>query len=194
MARPRRAGGGVALRGHRRPARLPVRRRVGIEIDRTSPDSPKGVQVIAEIPDLFGPGFTAQMTYYETKGGAKVFAAGAFTLAAGGHINLYQLFVERSLGLTRHGGRIGMVLPWGLMTDDGSAALRAALFDGMDDWNREHHTKSGLWAKVVSSQITLAEAEKETMTFLKKHLGPREAPLAGNSVWQDRRFLARYMK
>lgn len=53
----------------------------GIEIDRTSPDSPKGVQVIAEIPDLFGPGFTAQMTYYETAHGAKVFAAGAFTLA-----------------------------------------------------------------------------------------------------------------
>ena len=53
----------------------------GIEIDRTSPDSPKGVQVIAELPDLFGPGFTAQMTYYETRGGAKVFAAGAFTLA-----------------------------------------------------------------------------------------------------------------
>ena len=37
--------------------------------------------LIAEIPDLFGPGFTAQMTYYETKGGAKVFSAGAFTLA-----------------------------------------------------------------------------------------------------------------
>ncbi len=53
----------------------------GIEIDRTSADSPKGVQVIAEIPDLFGPGFTAQMTYYETVYGAKVFATGAFTLA-----------------------------------------------------------------------------------------------------------------
>jgi hypothetical protein len=53
----------------------------GIEIDRTSGDSPDGVEVIAEIPDLFGPGFTAQMTYYETKYGAKVFAAGAFTLA-----------------------------------------------------------------------------------------------------------------
>jgi N,N-dimethylformamidase beta subunit-like, C-terminal len=53
----------------------------GIEIDHTSGDSPDGVQVVAEIPDLFGPGFTAQMTYYETKHGAKVFAAGAFTLA-----------------------------------------------------------------------------------------------------------------
>jgi hypothetical protein len=53
----------------------------GIEIDRMSSASPKGVEVIAEIPDLFGPGFTAQMTYYQTEYGAKVFAAGAFTLA-----------------------------------------------------------------------------------------------------------------
>lgn len=70
----------------------------------------------------------------------------------------------------------------------------AKLFDGMDDWNREHHTKSGLWAKVVASEISLAQAEQETLAFLKQHLGPREAPLAGNSVWQDRRFLARYMR
>jgi hypothetical protein len=53
----------------------------GIEIDKTAPSSPAGVQILAEMPDLFGPGFTAQMTYYETKAGAQVFAAGAFTLA-----------------------------------------------------------------------------------------------------------------
>jgi len=53
----------------------------GIEIDKTSAASPRGVEVLAEIPNLFGPGFTAQMTYYETRSGAKVFAAGAFTLA-----------------------------------------------------------------------------------------------------------------
>jgi hypothetical protein len=53
----------------------------GIEIDKTSISSPRGVKVLAEIPNLFGPGFTAQMTYYETRSGAKVFAAGAFTLA-----------------------------------------------------------------------------------------------------------------
>jgi hypothetical protein len=53
----------------------------GIEIDKTATDSPPGVKVLAEIPNLFGPGFTAQMTYYETRSGAKVFAAGAFTLA-----------------------------------------------------------------------------------------------------------------
>ncbi len=49
----------------------------GIEIDGTTAMSPPGTRVIAEIPDLFGPGFTAQMTYYETPTGAKVFAAGA---------------------------------------------------------------------------------------------------------------------
>jgi hypothetical protein len=53
----------------------------GIEIDRTTKDSPQNVQVLAEMRNLFGPGFTAQMTYYETPRGAKVFAAGAFTLA-----------------------------------------------------------------------------------------------------------------
>ncbi len=53
----------------------------GIEIDRTDESSPSQVQVLAEIPDLFGPGFTAQMTYYETETGARVFAAGAFSIA-----------------------------------------------------------------------------------------------------------------
>jgi hypothetical protein len=49
----------------------------GIEIDHTTPESPIGTTVLAEIPDLFGPGLTAQMTYYETNERAKVFAAGA---------------------------------------------------------------------------------------------------------------------
>jgi len=48
----------------------------GIEIDARTAASPEGTQVLAEIPDEFGPGLTAQMTYYETKRGAKVFAAG----------------------------------------------------------------------------------------------------------------------
>jgi hypothetical protein len=53
----------------------------GIEIDHTAPSSPRGTTVVASVPDLYGPGFTAQMTYYETPAGAKVFAAGAFSLA-----------------------------------------------------------------------------------------------------------------
>jgi len=52
----------------------------GIEIDAPTRDSPPGLQVLADIPDAFGPGETATMTYYTTPGGAKVFAAGAFTL------------------------------------------------------------------------------------------------------------------
>ena len=54
--------------------------RGGVEIDQTSPASPRGTQVVAEIPDVFGPGLTAQMTYYETPRRARVFAAGAFYL------------------------------------------------------------------------------------------------------------------
>jgi len=68
------------------------------------------------------------------------------------------------------------------------------LFETMDSWNREHHTKSGLWAKVVSSNITQNEAEQTTIDFLKQHMGPKESPLCGNSIWQDRRFIAKHMK
>jgi len=49
----------------------------GIEIDSTAPSSPPGTIVLAQIPDLFGAGISAQMSYYETPAGAKVFAAGA---------------------------------------------------------------------------------------------------------------------
>ncbi len=50
----------------------------GVEIDRASQASPRGVEILAEVPNVFGPGMTAQMTYYETQSGAQVFAAGAF--------------------------------------------------------------------------------------------------------------------
>ena len=53
----------------------------GIEIDHTAESSPAGTIVLAEIPDVFGAGHTAQMTYYVSRSGAKVFDAGAFTLA-----------------------------------------------------------------------------------------------------------------
>jgi N,N-dimethylformamidase len=53
----------------------------GIEIDAVASSSPRGTRILADIPNLLGPGMTAHMTYYETPRGAKVFAAGAFTLA-----------------------------------------------------------------------------------------------------------------
>ena len=56
--------------------------RYGIEIDARTRSSPRGTRVIAELPSIFGPGKTAQMTYYRTRSGAKVFAAGAMGFEA----------------------------------------------------------------------------------------------------------------
>ena len=56
--------------------------RYGIEIDARTPASPPDIQVLASIPDLLGAGHSAEMTYYETPAGAKVFAAGAINFAA----------------------------------------------------------------------------------------------------------------
>ena len=66
-------------------------------------------------------------------------------------------------------------------------------FQQMDDWNREHHKKSGLWDKVIASQLTQGDAERETMNFISIHVDPKVSPLCGNSVYQDRRFLTKYM-
>jgi hypothetical protein len=56
-------------------------------------------------------------------------ASGLYPSCDRGHLNLYQPFLERSLSLTRRGGRIGLILPWGLATDDGAARLRGRLID-----------------------------------------------------------------
>ena len=64
---------------------------------------------------------------------------------------------------------------------------------GMDDWNREHHAASGLTARVRASEASLLEAEAVTLAFVRRHCEPQASPLCGNSVWQDRRFLARLM-
>ena len=68
-----------------------------------------------------------------------------------------------------------------------------AILDGMDDWNREHHGASGLTARVRASRISTAEAEAQSLTFITAHCTARSSPLCGNSIHQDRRFIARYM-
>lgn len=68
-----------------------------------------------------------------------------------------------------------------------------SVLDQMDDWNQQHHGDSGLTARVQSSAVDEAQAEAETLAFLKQWVRPGEAPLAGNSIGQDRRFLVRYM-
>lgn len=68
----------------------------------------------------------------------------------------------------------------------------SARFELMDDWNKKQHTKSGLWEKVVASKTTIQEAEHNTVKFIKKHT-VKGAILAGNSIWQDRRFIINEM-
>ena len=63
----------------------------------------------------------------------------------------------------------------------------------MDDWNKNQHGKSGLIERVRSSQEDMPSAETKTLEFLAGHIKAGISPLCGNSIWQDRRFLARYM-
>ena len=63
----------------------------------------------------------------------------------------------------------------------------------MDSWNRKHHRKSGLWDAVLASTTTLSTAEALTVAFLKQHCQSDKLILAGNSIWQDRRFIIKHM-
>lgn len=64
----------------------------------------------------------------------------------------------------------------------------------MDDWNQTHHSASGLLDRVRKSQVSMVEAEAQTLAFIEQHVERDSAPLCGNSIWQDRRFLARHME
>ena len=64
---------------------------------------------------------------------------------------------------------------------------------GMDEWNTEHHTNSGLVQRVKDSIISSKQAEKQTIEFLEKHVNAGASPMCGNTVCQDRRFLYNYM-
>ncbi|MEK6805612.1 MAG: oligoribonuclease [Pseudomonadota bacterium] len=63
----------------------------------------------------------------------------------------------------------------------------------MDEWNTTQHGKSGLTQRVRKSTVTDAEAERQTLEFLAQWVPARKSPMAGNSICQDRRFLARWM-
>jgi oligoribonuclease len=68
-----------------------------------------------------------------------------------------------------------------------------ATLDGMDEWNTRQHGKSGLTERVRQSRVTEREAELATLAFLARHAQPGASPMCGNSICQDRRFLARWM-
>ena len=67
------------------------------------------------------------------------------------------------------------------------------LLAGMDEWNTEHHTNSGLVKRVKESDISTKQAEIQTLDFLQQHVNLGASPMCGNSICQDRRFLYNYM-
>lgn len=68
-----------------------------------------------------------------------------------------------------------------------------AVLDGMDEWNRNTHGRSGLTARVKTATTDEATVEAEALAFLKLHVPRLASPMCGNSICQDRRFMARYM-
>jgi oligoribonuclease len=68
-----------------------------------------------------------------------------------------------------------------------------AMLAGMDEWNVEHHTCSGLCDRVLASTVNEHAAEQATLDFLRAHVPERTSPMCGNTICQDRRFLAHYM-
>jgi len=68
-----------------------------------------------------------------------------------------------------------------------------AVMDAMDEWNTRQHGESGLTERVLASTVSLARAQAETLEFLAQWVEQGASPMCGNSICQDRRFLARQM-
>lgn len=69
----------------------------------------------------------------------------------------------------------------------------AVVMDGMDAWNKATHGRSGLTEQVRQSRLTEAHAQAQLVNFLRDWVPPGKSPMCGNSICQDRRFMARYM-
>ncbi|MFQ3188108.1 MAG: oligoribonuclease [Gammaproteobacteria bacterium] len=68
-----------------------------------------------------------------------------------------------------------------------------SIMNAMDEWNTTHHGDSGLTQRVLNSKNSTHVAEQETMDFLAQYVVPGKSPMCGNSICQDRRFMARLM-
>ena len=74
-----------------------------------------------------------------------------------------------------------------------AVAKEPVILEAMDEWNTRQHRGSGLWGRVLESDVTTAEAEARTLGFLESWVDAGASPMCGNSICQDRRFLAREM-
>ena len=95
-------------------------------------------------------------------------------------LEIATIITDKSLNVLEEGPEVAIVHP--------SARLEA-----MDDWNRNQHRKSGLWQRVLDSDVDIARAEALTMDFLIRWVPAGKSPMCGNSICQDRRFLHRLM-
>lgn len=68
-----------------------------------------------------------------------------------------------------------------------------SVLDKMDDWNKSTHGRSGLIGRVQASTLSEADAESQMLAFLQQYVPKRASPMCGNSICQDRRFMARWM-
>lgn len=68
-----------------------------------------------------------------------------------------------------------------------------SVLDAMDNWNKSTHGKSGLIDRIKASTLTEAQVEEQFLAFLNEHVPARTSPICGNSICQDRRFMARWM-
>ncbi|MBA2238731.1 MAG: oligoribonuclease [Lysobacter sp.] len=82
-----------------------------------------------------------------------------------------------------------------ILAEGPELAIRHPLerLQAMDDWNRNQHSGSGLWQRVLDSTVSAQEAENRTLRFLEQWVQPNTSPICGNSICQDRRFLHRQM-
>ncbi|MFT3792420.1 MAG: oligoribonuclease [Rudaea sp.] len=95
-------------------------------------------------------------------------------------LEIATIITDNSLNILAEGPEIAVVHP-------------LSRLQAMDDWNRSQHAKSGLWQRVLDSQIDMARAEALTMDFLTRWVPAGKSPMCGNSICQDRRFLHRLM-
>ena len=95
-------------------------------------------------------------------------------------IEIATVVTDANLGILAQGPVIAIHQPTDIM-------------DAMDEWNTRHHGDSGLTSRVSESQSSIADAERETLAFLRQYVTPGKSPMCGNSICQDRRFMARLM-
>ena len=95
-------------------------------------------------------------------------------------IEIATIITDGELNIIAHGPNVAITVD-------------EALIEGMDEWNTTHHFESGLVDRIREQGVSLADAEKMTLDFLKEWVDPNTAPLCGNSVWNDRRFLEKEM-